>query len=455
MGNSTTQLDQISSTQSNKELLMNGLTDALSPSSLYGRRASSSNGLTWGYYGGAFNGNQIANGTVTLTASTTNYVVANTTTGAVSVSTTAPTSGLLLYTVVTGTTTVTSYTDNRQALGGGGAVPDTSIQWSIPDILGGFVDGNLDSWQGGTSFSLSAATDTYTADMWICNAGSGGAASVSQSARTLGSEPSYLMRPSKYQLQYQQTTAATSSPTIGQKLESVLQFNGQSITVQVSAVGSGSVVGVQATQNFGTGGSPSAPVVTSKAVSWSISSTESRYSVRLDIPSVAGKTLGTNGNDFLRVDFLLATGATFSMSLCQFQTDICPSTASSNTTGSGGLPRPFRFGGAAAELSRVRRYVKVLDGFLGLCTTYNSTNAFGGFNFERMRAAPAYVLMTSVSNLNFFSPATGNIAPSSVTVNPNSAGSGTLVVVISGGVAGQAGYLTGNVSPTYLADARL
>lgn len=145
MGNSTAQLDQISSTQSNKELLINSLNDALSPSSLFGRHASATSGLTWGYYGGTFGSNAVANGTVTLTASATNYVQANGTTGAVSANTTGFTAGsVALYTVVTGATSVTSYTDNRSlytpASSGpsgmglaGGAVQTAAYTWAAAD----------------------------------------------------------------------------------------------------------------------------------------------------------------------------------------------------------------------------------------------------------------------------------------------------------------------------------
>ena len=114
MSNSTTLLDTISSTQANKEVVVNALVDAESPAALWGRHDSTSSGLTWGYYGGPYGGNAIANGTLTLTASTTNYVYADNVTGAVSVNTTGvPTGKIPLYTIVTGTSTVTSYTDNR------------------------------------------------------------------------------------------------------------------------------------------------------------------------------------------------------------------------------------------------------------------------------------------------------------------------------------------------------
>jgi hypothetical protein len=114
MSNSTTLLDTIATNQSNKEVVVNALLDAASPGTLWGRHASACSGLTWGYYGGMYNGNAVANGTVTLTASTTNYVYASASTGAVSANTTGfPVGAISLYSITTGTTTVSAYTDYR------------------------------------------------------------------------------------------------------------------------------------------------------------------------------------------------------------------------------------------------------------------------------------------------------------------------------------------------------
>ena len=113
MSNSTTLLDTLTSNQASKEVTANALFDASSPSTLWGRRASTSSGLTWGYYGGWFNG-QIANGTLTLAPSATNYVQADAITGAVTVNTTGFVSAMIpLYTVLTNAVTVASYTDQR------------------------------------------------------------------------------------------------------------------------------------------------------------------------------------------------------------------------------------------------------------------------------------------------------------------------------------------------------
>lgn len=117
MSDSTTHLDVLSASQAQKEVTANALFDAASPAMLFGRRASTSAALTWGYYGGDMlvDGvlTTIANGTVALTASATNYVEA-TRAGIISRNTTGFTPGQIpLYEVVTGASSVTSYTDRR------------------------------------------------------------------------------------------------------------------------------------------------------------------------------------------------------------------------------------------------------------------------------------------------------------------------------------------------------
>jgi hypothetical protein len=136
---STTNLDQILANQSQKEVTANALFDATSRATGFGRRASGCTGLTWAYYGAtvdvAGTPTIIANGTITLTASTTNYLYA-TSSGTVTKTTSTPSgwpgplasSAVALYSIVTGTNTVTSYTDYRLA---SGATGPTGANWSL------------------------------------------------------------------------------------------------------------------------------------------------------------------------------------------------------------------------------------------------------------------------------------------------------------------------------------
>lgn len=116
MSDSTSLLTQLTSSQSSKEITVNELMNSVSHAATFGRRQSTS-GLNWDWFGGRLfiDGvtTAIANGTTALTASTTNYVEV-TRTGTVSTNTSAFTPGWIpLYSVVTGASTITSYTDQR------------------------------------------------------------------------------------------------------------------------------------------------------------------------------------------------------------------------------------------------------------------------------------------------------------------------------------------------------
>lgn len=138
-------LDLLSALGSDKEGTANNLFNALSIAAIYGRRASTSTGLTWGYYGGRFNSTLVASGTVTLQANATNYIVVAVSTGVVSVSTSPSnwdntTDYTRLYRVVTGPSTATSWEDHRQILrasGGGGsgqALPLVEVTYAVEYI---------------------------------------------------------------------------------------------------------------------------------------------------------------------------------------------------------------------------------------------------------------------------------------------------------------------------------
>lgn len=113
-------LAQITQAQANKETSINENFDAVSPAALFGINEVTTAALTWGYYGGILAVDNvlttIANGTLALAASNTNYVEA-TRAGVVSSNTSGFTAGRYpLYIVVTGSSGITSWVDQRQVL---------------------------------------------------------------------------------------------------------------------------------------------------------------------------------------------------------------------------------------------------------------------------------------------------------------------------------------------------
>src|SRR5574343_710487 len=118
MSDSTTPFGTISLSQGNQTSKANALFDACAPVAIYGKKAATTSALVLGYHGGKISVNGvvtvIADGTVSLSASTTNYVEANPSTGAVTKNTTAYTPGYWrIGRAVTGTASITTWYDDR------------------------------------------------------------------------------------------------------------------------------------------------------------------------------------------------------------------------------------------------------------------------------------------------------------------------------------------------------
>lgn len=192
------------------------------------------------------------------------------------------------------------------------------------------LNSNMAIWQRGTSFSLSA-TDTYTADRMRVGTGTGGAATVTREAFTPGSAP-VAGYESQYYLNINQTTQGTSADDhFSQYIEDVRTFAGQSITVSVwGKVSTGTHnLTPQAVQRFGSGGSTA---VATSGSTITLTTTWTRYSVTISVPSVSGKTIGDGSS--LQIRFGAGTTGTKQFSYWGFQVE-AGSTATAFQTATG------------------------------------------------------------------------------------------------------------------------
>lgn len=185
MANSTSVLPQLANGQASPEITVNSVNNSQSPASLFGLWAEGSNGLVWGYFGGTYAGTTLSNSTVLLTASSTNYIVANASDGVVSASTNTTNwdnqgSYIRLYRVVTSSTAPTSWTDYRQCFGSvTGAVGEANTASNIGATGVGIfaqksgVDLQFKKLVQGTNVTITSDATTVT-----INASGGGGSSL-------------------------------------------------------------------------------------------------------------------------------------------------------------------------------------------------------------------------------------------------------------------------------------
>jgi len=102
-----------------------------------------------------------------------------------------------------------------------------------------------------------------------------------------------------------QPSSAQTTMLLGQYIEGVETLAGRQITLTFwyrAVSGDDTDASVYCQQDFGTGGTPSADVFRSfSSLSLVYDNTWRKYTSTVDVPSLDGQTLGTDGNDFFRV----------------------------------------------------------------------------------------------------------------------------------------------------------
>ena len=116
-------MQNISSTQASAEVPINENFSALAHHEVFAKNPTTSSGLTWGYWGGRWSGVVIATGTLSLTASSDNYVVVQIGSAVISVSTSSTnwldtSTYARAYLISTGTSSVSTVQDHRAGLAG-------------------------------------------------------------------------------------------------------------------------------------------------------------------------------------------------------------------------------------------------------------------------------------------------------------------------------------------------
>jgi hypothetical protein len=153
-------------------------------------------------------------------------------------------------------------------------------------------------------------TGIVTADRWLQYVGSGDTIStsmyvLSDADRSQIGDEEALWTPG---IQFTGAANATSQVTYYQNIEGVRRMAGKTVTLSfwVRAVSGTPKIGVAYAQNFGSSGSPSAPVTGNIGVTPALTGTFTRYTMTVALPSSAGKTLGTNGDDSLGIQLFLS-----------------------------------------------------------------------------------------------------------------------------------------------------
>jgi hypothetical protein len=208
-------------------------------------------------------------------------------------------------------------TDNaRLAVGANGEtlVADSStatgLRWQGDYAAGKnkFINGDFGIDQRQTSSTTS--NGAYIFDRWGTVL-SGGTVTYSKQTFTPGAAPVAGYEATNYLRAISSGQATGNYAAFSQNIEDVRTFAGQTVTVSFWAkAGTGTPnVGVRVRQFFGTGGSTAVATI---ATAQAITTSWARYSFTVAVPSISGKTIGTENTTALSLQIIFSDDTTFS-----------------------------------------------------------------------------------------------------------------------------------------------
>lgn len=283
------------------------------------------------------------------------------------------------------------------------------------------INGDFGIWQRGTSYTSNTYGVYGGADRFKVSS-LGGTSTVSQQTFTAGTAP-VAGYEGTYFCRIATAAASMTYYDIGQAIESVRTFAGQTVTVSFWAKASvATTVQVNVRQDFGTGGSTAINNLTS---SFALSTSWVRYTQTVAVPSITGKTIGTNDNLGIYLQYVSGTINSITVDTWGWQVE------------AGSIASPFQTasGTKQGELALCQRYLPATSPNDVIGYAYNNNATIYSFVYPvTPRVAP-----TGVTTSGSFNGYSGNTAYST-TLSFNSAGiysgsltgSGVTIVIGSG-----------------------
>lgn len=253
------------------------------------------------------------------------------------------------------------------------------------------INGNFDLWD----YSTSQTSSGYGSDNRWENINSGSTKTHSRQSFTLGQtdvpgNPEYFSR-----------TVVTTGGGIAdftakrQLIRFVKTFSGGPCTLSFWAKADSSKnIATEFIQDFGTTGSPSATVSGIGVTTHSLTTSWQKFTVTASIPSVSGKTIGTDLNDSFRLQFWFDAGSNYDARTNSLGNQSGTFDIAQVQVENGPVDTQFEDRGEDIERTMSRFYFRRIDTTLNRATfsggrILTATTAGGYILFNRMRTGPS------------------------------------------------------------------
>jgi hypothetical protein len=170
------------------------------------------------------------------------------------------------------------------------------------------INGNFDVWQ--RNLPGAGVNQRFTADRWFVDS-----IGSTVTPQILTETPGALPGPAEPRWFHGAVVASVAGAgnyaMLATRIEGVRTLAGQQVTLSFTAwADAPKNMAIEAMQLFGTGGSPSANL-SIPVGKITLSNATQRYSVTFTMPSITGKTIGTNLNDYIELRFWLDAGSSW------------------------------------------------------------------------------------------------------------------------------------------------
>jgi hypothetical protein len=294
------------------------------------------------------------------------------------------------------------------------------------------INGDFGVWQRGTSFTTGNGAYVYTSDRWVTYFYGNNTTSVTRQSFTAGSAPV-----AGYEGQFFTRVNSTNTQVyFAQFIEDVRTFAGQTVTVSFWAkAASAATLTLNLVQQFGSGGS----TLVSTSVNRSITTSWDRYTWTLNVPSISGKTIGTNSH--LDLEFVFGTNNNLDLWGVQVE------------AGSVATPFTTATGTIQGELAACQRYYYRITNdsntsYAGLGVAGSATLALVNIPLKStMRVTPTSVDYASLRLYDLVNAASGVTAVALGTSSPQVA---QVEFTTTGLTTYRPYFIIGNTTPSYI-----
>jgi hypothetical protein len=263
------------------------------------------------------------------------------------------------------------------------------------------INGGFQIWQRGTSHTTAGFGSD---DRWYI--GALGSTFVNSRQTHTPGQTDVPNNPTYYCRDVITTSAGNGNYcSKSQRIEGVNTLSGTNATISFYAKADASKnIAIELVQHFGTGGTPSADVTEIGSQKIALTTSWVFKEVTISIPSISGKTLGSNGDDYLEVIFWMDAGSDFNARTATLGQQSGTFEFSDIQLELGSVSSAFERKTISDELESCLRYCHVSGGqimFSG--NTTDTIDYVGKADLAvTMRAIPS-VTLTNVANTNFTS----------------------------------------------------